>query len=199
MTTADLTRRSALRVAAGLLFLPGLTACALSRAGTDAQLIADALDATWRFIVTQVPALAISPATQASLTNAFRAINAGGWELTTQAAASPDAVVDFVKGVNEVITVIVANPAIPLDLAGPAGEPIAAVFAAVVTLMPEVESSFKLAIPIASTQRSPGAAPIPAPPAPHLRPMRKPHATFSRASRQQDSDRCRRGDTHLNI
>ena len=164
MKTADLSRRSALRAAAGLLFLPGLTACALSRAGTDAQLIADALDATWRFVVAQVPALAISPATQASLTNAFRAINAGGWELTTQAAASPDAVVDFVKGVNEVITVIVANPAIPLELAGPAGAPIAAILAAVVTLMPEVESSFKLAIPIASIQRSPGAVPIPAPP-----------------------------------
>ena len=164
MKTADLSRRSALRGAAGLLFLPGLTACALSRAGTDAQLIADALDATWRFVVAQVPALAISPATQASLTNAFRAINAGGWELTTQAAASPDAVVDFVKGVNEVITVIVANPTIPLELAGPAGAPIAAILAAVVTLMPEVESSFKLAIPIASIQRSPGAAPIPAPP-----------------------------------
>jgi hypothetical protein len=164
MKTADLSRRSALRAAAGLLFLPGLTACALSRAGTDAQLIADALDATWRFVVAQVPALAISPAAQASLTNAFRAINAGGWELTTQAAASPDAVVDFVKGVNEVITVIVANPTIPLELAGPAGAPIAAILAAVVTLMPEVESSFKLAIPIASIQRSPGAAPIPAPP-----------------------------------
>ncbi len=164
MKTADLSRRSALRGAAGLLFLPGLTACALSRAGTDAQLIADALDATWRFVVAQVPALAISPAAQASLTNAFRAINAGGWELTTQAAASPDAVVDFVKGVNEVITVIVANPTIPLELAGPAGAPIAAILAAVVTLMPEVESSFKLAIPIASIQRSPGAAPIPAPP-----------------------------------
>jgi hypothetical protein len=164
MKTADLSRRSALRGAAGLLFLPGLTACALSRAGTDAQLIADALDATWRFIVAQVSALAISPATQASLTNAFRAINAGGWELTTQAAASPDAVVDFVKGVNEVITVIVANAAIPLELAGPAGAPIAAILAAVVTLMPEVESSFKLAIPIASIQRSAGAAPIPAPP-----------------------------------
>ena len=161
MKTADLSRRSALRAAAGLLFLPG---CALSRAGTDAQLIADALDATWRFVVAQVPVLAISPATQASLTNAFRAINAGGWELTTQAAASPDAVVDFVKGVNEVITVIVANPTIPLELAGPAGAPIAAILAAVVTLMPEVESSFKLAIPIASIQRSPGAAPIPAPP-----------------------------------
>ena len=164
MKTADLSRRSALRAAAGLLLLPGLTACVLSRAGTDAQLIADALDATWRFVVAQVPALAISPATQASLTNAFRAINAGGWELTTQAAASPDAVVDFVKGVNEVITVIVANPAIPLEIAGPAGAPIAAILAAVVTLMPEVESSFKLAIPIASIQRSPGAAPIPAPP-----------------------------------
>jgi hypothetical protein len=164
MKTADLSRRSALRAAAGLLFLPGLTACALSRAGIDAQLIADALDATWRFIVAQVPALAISPAPQASLTNAFRAINAGAWELTTQAAASPDAVVGFVKGVNEVITVIVANPAIPLELAGPAGEPIAAILAAVVTLVPEVESSFKLAIPIASIQRSPGAAPIPAPP-----------------------------------
>src|SRR5438046_9469388 len=123
MKTADLSRRSALRAAAGLLFLPG---CALSRAGTDAQLIADALDATWRFVVAQVPALAISPATQASLTNAFRAINAGGWELTTQAAASPDAVVDFVKGVNEVITVIVANPPIPLELAGAAAAPIAA-------------------------------------------------------------------------
>jgi hypothetical protein len=164
MKTADLSRRSALRAAAGLLFLPGLTACALSRAGIDAQLIADALDATWRFIVAQVPALAISPAPQASLTNAFRAINAGAWELTTQAAASPDAVVGFVKGVNEVITVIVANPAIPPELAGPAGEPIAAILAAVVTLVPEVESSFKLAIPIASIQRSPGAAPIPAPP-----------------------------------
>jgi len=164
MKTADLSRRSALRAAAGLLFLPGLTACALSRAGTDAQLIADALDATWRFVVAQVPALAISPATQASLTNAFRAINAGGSELTTQAAASPEAVVDFVKGVNEVITVIVANPTIPLELAGPAGAPIAAILTAVVTLMPEVESSFKLAIPIASIQRSPGAAPIPAPP-----------------------------------
>src|SRR5712671_3657006 len=116
-------RRSALRAAAGLLFLPGLTACALSRAGTDAQLIADALDATWRFVVAQVPALAIYPATQASLTNAFRAINAGGWELTTQAAASPEDVVDFVKGVNEVITVIVANPTIPLEPAGPAGAP----------------------------------------------------------------------------
>jgi hypothetical protein len=164
MKTAGLSRRSALRAAAGLLFLPGLTACALSRAGTDAQLIADALDATWRSIVAQVPPLAISAATQASLTNAFRAINAGGWELSTQAAASPDAVVDFVKGVNEVITVIVANPAIPLELAGPAGAPIAAILAAVVTLMPEVESSFKLAIPIASIQRAPGAAPVPAPP-----------------------------------
>jgi hypothetical protein len=141
-----------------------LTACALSRAGTDAQLIADALDATWRFIVAKVPALPISPATQASLTNAFRAIHAGGWELTTQAAASPEAVVDFVKGVNEIIALIVRTPAIPLDLPGPAGDPIAAILAAVVTLMPEVESSFKLAIPIASIQRSPGAAPIPTPP-----------------------------------
>lgn len=164
MKMADLSRRSTLRAAAGLLFLPALTACALSRAGTDAQLIADALDATWRFIAQQVPGLAISTATQASLTNAFRAINAGGWELTTQAAASPDAVVDFVKGVNEVITVIVANPAIPLDLAGPAGAPIAAILVAVVTLMPEVESSFKLAIPIASINRSAGAAPVAAPP-----------------------------------
>lgn len=164
MGTADFTRRNALRAAAGLLLLPGLTGCALSRAGTDAQLIADALDATWRFIVAQVPALPISPATQASLTNAFRAIHAGGWELTTQAAASPEAVVDFVKGVNEIIALIVGTPAIPLDLPGPAGDPIAAILAAVVTLMPEVESSFKLTIPIASIQRSPGAAPIPAPP-----------------------------------
>src|SRR5437868_5660447 len=164
MKTADLSRRSALRAAAGLLCLPGLTACALSRAGTDAQLIADALDAPWRLVVAQVPALAISPATQASLTNAFRAINAGGWELTTQAAASPEAVVDFVKGVNGVITVIVSNPAIPLELAGPAGDPIGAILAAVVTLIPEVESSFKLAIPIASIQRSSGSAPKPAPP-----------------------------------
>ena len=164
METADFTRRSALRAAAGLYLLPSLMACALSRAGTDAQLIADALDATWRFIVAQVTGLAISPATQASLTNAFRAINAGGWELTTQAAASPEAVVDFVKGVNEVITVIVSNPAIPLELAGPAGDPIEAILAAVVILMPEVESSFKLAIPIASIQRPSGPAPIPAPP-----------------------------------
>src|SRR5438105_14549766 len=110
MKTADLSRRSALRAAAGLLFLPGLTACALSRAGTDAQLIADALDATWRFIVAQGRALAISPATQASLTNAFRAINAGGWELTTQAAASPEAVVDVVKGIKKGMTVNVADP-----------------------------------------------------------------------------------------
>src|ERR1051325_7794792 len=95
MGTADFTRRSALRAAAGLYLLPSLMACALSRAGTDAQLIADALDATWRFIVAQVTGLAISPATQASLTNAFRALNAGAWELTTQAAASPEAVVDW--------------------------------------------------------------------------------------------------------
>src|SRR5947208_16438266 len=106
MKTADLSRRSALRAAAGLLFLPGLTACALSRAGTDAQLIADALDATSRFVVAQVPALAISPATQASLTNAFPAINAGGGGRTRQAVTGPDSVGDFVRGDKEVTTVL---------------------------------------------------------------------------------------------
>lgn len=153
MRAAVLSRRAALRGTAALLLLPSLTGCPLSAAGNDAQLIADALDATWRFIVAQVPALAISPAMQASVTNAFRAINAGAWELTTQAAASPEIVEDYVKGVNELIRVIVATAAIPPDLPGPAGEPISTILAAVVTLMPEVESSFKLSIPIASIER----------------------------------------------
>jgi hypothetical protein len=164
MTAADPSRRNALQGAATLLLLPSLAGCALSAAGETAQLIADALDATWRFIVAQVPALSITPATQASLTNAFRAIHAGAWELTTQAAASPEAVVDYVKGVNEVLNVIVATPAIPLDLPGPSGDPISAILAAVVTLMPEVESSFKLAIPVAAIERPAPGAPSPRPP-----------------------------------
>jgi hypothetical protein len=135
----------------------------LSTAGTNAQLIADALDATWRFIVAQVSGLAISPATQASLVSAFRAIHIGGWELATQAAASPETVEDFIKGVNTVITVIVTTPAIPLDLPGPTGEPVSTILAAVVSLMPEVENSFKLSIPVASIQRSPAGAPPQAP------------------------------------
>jgi hypothetical protein len=163
MKAAVPSRRIVLQRAATLLLLPGVTACALSAAGTSAQLIADALDATWRFIVAQVPALSISPGTQASLTNAFRAIHAGAWEPTTQAAASPEAVVDYVKGVNEVLTVIVTTPAIPLDLPGPTGDPVSAILAAVVTLMPEVESSFKLSIPVVSIQRPvPGGPPQPA-------------------------------------
>jgi hypothetical protein len=164
MRTGVVSRRTALQVSAALLLLPNLTGCALSAAGTSAQLIADALDATWRFIVAQVLGLAISPATQASLTKAFAAIHRGGWELSTQAAASPEDIVDFVKGVNDVITAIVTTPAIPLDLPGPAGDPISAILAAVVTLMPEVESSFKLSIPIVSIERpAPGAPPQPPP------------------------------------
>lgn len=163
MRTAIPSRRTVLRAAASLLLLPGLTGCSLSTAGTNAQLIADALDATWRFIVAQVPGLAISPATQASLVSAFRAIHIGGWELTTQAAASPETVEDFIKGVNTVITVIVATSAIPLDLPGPTGEPVSTILAAVVSLMPEVENSFKLSIPVASLQRSPPGAPPQAP------------------------------------
>jgi len=183
MRTVDPSRRAALRGAAALLLLPSLTACALSAAGKSAQLIADALDTTWRFIVAQVPALAISPATQESLTNAFRAINAGGWELTTQAAASPETVVDFVNGVNEVLTVIVATPAIPLDLPGPAGDPISAILAAVVTLMPEVESSFKLSIPVVSIERpTPGAPPKPAGKPPPLMSMDAAQALLTRVS-----------------
>jgi len=163
MRAVDPSRRAALQAVVALLFLPSLTGCALSAAGKSAQLIADALDVTWRFIVAQVPALSITAATQASMTGAFRAIHAGAWELTTQAAASPDAVVEYVKGVNEVLTVIVATPAIPLDLPGPTGDPLSTILAAVVTLMPEVESSFKLSIPVVSTQRSaPGAPPQPA-------------------------------------
>jgi hypothetical protein len=163
MRTADPSRRTALQAAAGLLFIPSLTACQLSTAGAYALLIDDALDVTWRYIVAQIPGLPISPATQASLVNAFRAIHAGGWELTRDALASPATVVDFIKGVNEVVTVIVATPAIPLDLPGPTGDPIEAILAAVVTLMPEVESSFKLSIPIASIQRPAGSVPPQAP------------------------------------
>src|SRR5262249_55884425 len=153
MGAVDPSRRAALSCATALLLLPSLTACTLSAAGNSAQLIADALDTTWRFIVAQVPALPITSATQTSLTNAFRAIHAGAWELTTRAAASPEAVVDYVKGVNEVLTVIVTTPAIPLDLPGPTGDPISAILVAVVTLMPEAKSPFKLSIPIASIQR----------------------------------------------
>ena len=87
MRGANPSRRAALQGAVALLLLPNLTRCALSAAGETAQLIDDALDTTWRFIVAQVPALSISPSTQTSLINAFRAIHAGAWELTTQAAA----------------------------------------------------------------------------------------------------------------
>ena len=164
MRTGVVSRRTALRVGAALLLLPNLTGCPLSAAGTSAQLIADALDVMWRFIVAQVPGLAILQATQASLTKAFAAIHRGGWEISTQAAASPEDVVDFVKGVNDVITAIVTTPAIPLDLPGPAGDPISAILAAVVTLMPEVESSFRISIPIVSIERrTPGAPPQPPP------------------------------------
>jgi hypothetical protein len=75
---------------------------------------------------------------------------------------SPDDVEEFVKGVNVLIGVIVKTSAIPLTLPGPTGDPISAILAAVVTLMPEVESSFKLSIPVASIERpQPGAAAAP--------------------------------------
>lgn len=164
MRTAIPCRRTVLSAAASVLLFPALTGCSsLSTAGTNAKLIADALDATWRFIVAQVPGLAISAATQTSLVSAFRAIHIGGWELTTQAAASPETVEDFIKGVNTLITVIVTTPAIPLDLPGPTGEPISTILAAVVSLMPEVENSFRFSIPVASIQRSPPGAPPQAP------------------------------------
>jgi hypothetical protein len=159
-----MSRRSALRAAASVLFLWRLTACSgsVSTAGAYARLIADALIATWWFVVAQVPGLQISEGTQAALTDAFRAIYLGGVELDTQAAASPDHVEEFVKGVNVLIDVIVGTSAIPLTLPGPTGDPIAAILAAVVTLMPEVESSFKLSIPVASIERAqPGAAAAP--------------------------------------
>lgn len=164
MSTAVISRRSALRATASLLFLPQLTGCStVSTAGAYAQLIADALIVTWRFIVAQVPGLVISPETQAVLTDAFRAIHIGGWELSTQALASPVNVESFVKGVNELIGVIVGIPAIPLTLPGPTGDPISAILTAIVTLMPEVESSFKLSIPVASVERPPPGA-VAAPP-----------------------------------
>ena len=163
MITA-VSRRNALRVAAGSFLLRSVTACStVSTAGAYARLIADALIATWRFIVAQVPGLAISPGTQAVLADAFRAIHLGGWELSTQAVASPVDVESFIKGVNELITVIVGTPGIPLTLPGPTGDPISAILAAVVTLIPEVESSFKLSIPIVSIERPPPGAAV-APP-----------------------------------
>ena len=163
MSTAIISRRSALRAAAGLLCLWRLTACgSVSTAGGYAKLIADALVATWWFIVAEVPGLEISQGTQAALTDAFRAIYLGGVELSTQMVSSPENVEEFVKGVNVLIGVIVETPAIPLTLPGPSGDPISAVLAAVVTLMPEVEGSFKLAIPVASIERpQPGAAAAP--------------------------------------
>ena len=162
--SAVMSRRGALRAAAGFLFLRHLTACSstVSTAGGYARVIADALIATWRFVVAQVPGLVISQGTQAALTDAFRAIYVGGVELSTQAVASPDDVEEFVKGVNVIIDVIVGTSAIPLTLPGPTGDPVSAILAAVVTLMPEVESSFKLSIPVASIERpQPGAAAAP--------------------------------------
>lgn len=164
MSTAVVSRRSVLRAAAGVLFLWRLTACTstVSTAGAHARLIADGLIATWRFVVAHVPGLEISEDMQAALTEAFRALHMGAMELSTQMVASPEDVKDFVKGANAMIGVIVRTSAIPLTLPGPAGEPISAILAAVVTLMPEVESSFKLAIPVASIERpQPGAAAMP--------------------------------------
>ena len=161
MNTAIL-RRNALRAAAGLFLVRGLAACStVSTAGEYSRLIADALIATWRFIVAQVPGLAISPGMQATVTDAFRAIHLGGWELSTQAVASPVDVETFIKGVNELIGVIVQTPAIPLNLPGPTGDPLSAILVAVVTLIPEVESSFKLSIPVVSIERPPGGAAAP--------------------------------------
>ena len=164
MSMAVISRRSALRAAAGLLVLGHLTACSsnVSTAGTYARLIADALIATWWFVVAQVPGLVISDETQAALTDAFRAIYMGGVELSTQMVADPANVEEFVKGVNVLIGVIVETSAIPLTFPGPTGEPISAILAAVVTLMPEVESSFHLSIHVASIERPrPGAAAAP--------------------------------------
>jgi hypothetical protein len=163
MSTAVMSRRSALRAAAGLLFLWRLTACGtVSTAGASARLIADALIATWWFIVAQVPGLVISEPTQAALTDAFRAIHFGGVELSTQMVADPANVEEFVKGVNVLIGVIVETSAIPMTFPGPTGDPISAILAAVVTLMPEVESSFHLSIAVASIERpQPGAAAAP--------------------------------------
>jgi hypothetical protein len=164
MSTAVMSRRSALRTAVSLLFLHHLTACSstISTAGASARLIADALIATWWFIVAQVPGLVISEPTQAALTDAFRAINFGGVELSTQMAADPVAVEEFVKGVNVLIGVIVETSAIPLTFSGPTGDPVSSILAAVVTLMPEVEGSFHLSIPVASIERpQPGAAAAP--------------------------------------
>jgi hypothetical protein len=155
MSTA-VSRRNALQAAASLFLVRSLAACStVSTAGAYARLIADALIATWRFIVAQIPGLAISPGVQETVTAAFRAIHLGGWELSTQAVASPADVETFIKGVNELIGVIVQTPAIPLNLPGPTGDPISAILVAVVTLMPEVESSFKLSIPVVSIERPP--------------------------------------------
>lgn len=164
MSTAVMSRRSALRGAAGILFLRVLTACAptVSTAGGAARLIADGLIATWRFIVAQVPGLAISDETQAALTDAFRAMHIGAMELSTQLVVSPVDVEEFVKGANVLIGVIVETSAIPLTLPGPTGDPISAILAAVVTLMPEVERSF-ISVPVASIER-PEAGAAAAPP-----------------------------------
>lgn len=165
MSTAIMSRRNALRAAAGVLLLWRLTACTatVSTAGEYARLIADALIATWRFVVAHTPGLVISDETQAALTEAFRAVHLGGVELSTQLVASPEDVKALLKGVNVLIGAIVGNPAIPLTLPGPAGEPISAILAAAVTLMPEVEGSFNLSIPVASIERPPPGAPA-APP-----------------------------------
>lgn len=163
MSTAVISRRSALRAAAGVLFLRHLTACSsVSTAGGYARLVADGLIATWRFIVAHVPGLVISDETQAALTEAFRAINQGGVELSTSMMASPEHMKEFVKGVNILIGEIVGTPEIPLTLPGPTGDPISAILAAVVILMPEVEGSFNLGIPIVSIERpAPGAPAAP--------------------------------------
>ena len=163
MSTAVMSRRSALRAAASVLFLGVLTACAptVTIAGGYARLIADGLIATWRFIVAQVPGLVISEETQAALTEAFRALHVGAMELSTQLVVSPVDVEEFVKGANVLIRVIVETSTIPLTLPGPTGDPISAILAAVVTLMPEVEGSF-VSVQVASIERpEPGAAAAP--------------------------------------
>jgi len=163
MSTAVMSRRSALRAAASVLLLWRLTACSstVSTAGGYARLIADGLIATWRFIVAQVPGLVISQETQAALTDAFRAIHIGAVELSTQLVASTVDVEEFVKGANVLIGVIVETSTIPLTFPGPTGDPISAILAAVVTLMPEVERSF-ISVPVASIERpQPGAAATP--------------------------------------
>ena len=167
MITTEISRRRAMSAVASLFLLPTLTACPLSPAAGDAQIIADALNATWRLISTQLPNQTISLPAQSAVSNALAAIDAAAWELNTQPVTSATTVEDFVKGVNEVITAIVANAAIPLSLAGPTGDPVSDVLAAVAALTPNVESSFKLSIPLASTQRRPAAAAVQqAPPPP---------------------------------